>query len=344
MTCWTPGERIRIAKAVLRRLPARRASIRLPKTDWARLSSAFGRLELARSRGWSAGLEHSAACLRQTADALADRLRGLGMAAGTLAESRPEPNLREIVSDLETLETEFPKVVVDLHRKTLSVVTDDIVLKEVCLGPFEIRLDFDRLQFSCPYAVTALEPNPAAGSSSTTHPHVRNDVLCEGEAKLALQAALRELRLLDFFVVVRQVLENYNPDSAFVSLRNWEGIRCPDCGESLPSDDMSCCEQCDSDVCGSCSCSCLGGQCGRSLCAGCVSRCSDCGDGYCRRCLKTCPDCEEDFCDDCLVNGRCTTCREEPNDEKTLRDDAPETRSADAALHTDGLGQAALPA
>ncbi len=42
-------------------------------------------------------------------------------------------------------------------------------------------------------------------------------------------AALTEGRLLDFFMIVRQVLQTYSPDSPYVSLDDWYGRQCSDC-------------------------------------------------------------------------------------------------------------------
>ncbi len=256
--------------------------------------------------------------------------------------------------DLAALEEEFPALGWDLKAHTLWVTTEDIDLENVGLGPFEIRLDLRRLAYHRPYSVIAVEPNSPAGDSSTTHPHVRNDDLCEGEGRIAIQSALRQGRLLDFFVLVRQVLETYNADSAYVPLSRWDGTRCPDCGTTVSDDDLSYCEACDSDVCGDCSSSCQASRCGRSLCGTCAVHCGDCGETYCTRCLTPCPGCGDDYCADCLTGGRCSDCQEIADDDDTTippereadspETDTPETASAGAALHAVGVGQAVAPA
>ena len=55
----------------------------------------------------------------------------------------------------------------------------------------------------------ALDPSPAASNSETTHPHVQTNQLCEGDGRSAIRHAMREGRLLDFFVLVRQILQTY---------------------------------------------------------------------------------------------------------------------------------------
>jgi hypothetical protein len=66
-----------------------------------------------------------------------------------------------------------------------------------------------------------------------THPHVCNGQLCEGDGAAPIKAALGSGRLLDFFVLVGQILETYNDASAHVTLDNWEGRSCNDCGTNV---------------------------------------------------------------------------------------------------------------
>src|SRR5690606_3706651 len=97
----------------------------------------------------------------------------------------------------------------------VTVVTDDIQLEGIPLGPFKIKLDWSRLGDSQPYEVIAVEANPASSSDDVTHPHVQDNRLCEGDGRQALQKALAQGRLFDFFVLVRQILTTYNPSSAY---------------------------------------------------------------------------------------------------------------------------------
>ena len=85
------------------------------------------------------------------------------------------------------------------------------------LGPFEIRLDWGSLSDPNPYSVVALDPNSAASNDEVTHPHVKDEHLCEGEGHSAIRAALAECRLLDFFMLVSQVLHTYGQGSALWS-------------------------------------------------------------------------------------------------------------------------------
>lgn len=80
------------------------------------------------------------------------------------------------------------------------------MLDELALGPFELVWNWSRLGTSHELQVVALEPRRPAARNDVTHPRVLEDVLCEGDAALPLQQALRSGRLCDHFVIVRQVL------------------------------------------------------------------------------------------------------------------------------------------
>ncbi len=100
----------------------------------------------------------------------------------------------------------------------------------VYLGEFEIQLqlagqgeshDHEEL-----YRIVAVDPHPATSDESVTHPHVRDECLCAGEAGAAICSALTSGRICDFFLLVRSVLKEYNPKSPFVPLDKWNGICC----------------------------------------------------------------------------------------------------------------------
>ncbi|TWU33210.1 hypothetical protein [Novipirellula artificiosorum] len=232
-----------------------------------------------------------------------------------------EPNLpqvcsvREILDDLTGLEADFGVVNIDRKNATVSVVTDEIVLDGVSLGPFEIQLQWRYLGNSNCYSVIARDPNPASICESNTHPHVQDDRLCEGEGHSAIKRALSEGRVHDFFVIVRQILHNYNPASAYVTLDDWEGVECRDCGSTINKDGASECSDCHCDLCNECSTSC--DDCGEPLCDDCRRPCKSCDNDYCRCCLTRCSGCGESVCQGCLNKGeRCDDCLEKKEQEE----------------------------
>ncbi|MCE5328057.1 MAG: hypothetical protein LLG01_16750 [Planctomycetaceae bacterium] len=225
------------------------------------------------------------------------------------------PRLRDVFEDLQQLENEFGEIRWCQERKILAVTTEYIVLEDIQLGPFEIRLDISRLNrlpSDRPYSIVALEPHPAASNDSITHPHVSDEILCAGNAGAAIVTTLSTGRICDFFVLVRSVLTTYNPNSPYVSLDRWEGVACEDCGYTVGSDDTYYCTSCEQDYCGDCISSCH--NCQDSTCRSCLEECPICGDSYCRSCMTRCPDCRQAICSTCLDNRSCS-CHEEEQEE-----------------------------
>jgi hypothetical protein len=174
--------------------------------------------------------------------------------------------------------------------------------------------------------VVALDPNPAAGDDGVTHPHVRNESLCEGEGRTAIRAALDQGRLGDFFLLVAQLLHTYARGSGFVELSNWDGTPCDSCGESLSEDDRSYCRNCDSTLCGSCTVPCQG--CEQDYCANCLQPCAGCGGEHCDSCLATCPVCRKQFCADCREEkGLCHACFQKQHHEENPKHDPQQNQA-----------------
>ena len=213
---------------------------------------------------------------------------------------------RDIFNDLQSLRSEFDDVTVELQEHRLTVRTDTITLEDISLGDFDIRLEWSSARPSFDYRVIAVDPSPAVSNSETTHPHVQSESLCEGEGATAIQRALLDGRIYDFFCIVDRILKNYNEGSAYVSLSDWCGTECSDCGCTVDADEANYCYRCQSDVCGECARTCC--VCDQSRCGNCVETCCDCGDDCCPSCLKTCHDCDSNFCSHCLNKGKCHDC------------------------------------
>lgn len=232
-------------------------------------------------------------------------------------EEAAVPTLSDIVSELVQMEQEVEKFNFDLAEKTISVMTKSIVLEDVSFGPFEIKLclnDFNKLYQNRPYRVIALDPNPAATDEDVTHPHVSHEILCEGDGHTAISKALEQGRLCDFFTMVIGVLENYNPSSPYVSIDDWEGRGCYDCGCTISSDEIYYCEYCENDLCDHCSTYCQ--RCDTTVCLGCAFNCPACGEPVCSRCTTKCKECEETLCKDCLTDGLCQSCEEQRKEDE----------------------------
>jgi hypothetical protein len=261
---------------------------------------------------------------------------------GLLRQEQPhfEPplplSLRSILQEVRQLESEFNEVLIEPQRSLIAVVTKPVTLRGVHLGPFQIELYLDRLaeRFDAnAIDCVALDPNPATSCEEVTHPHVKSNALCTGEATLPIQAALREGRICDLFLLINSVLNTYNGGSPYVSLDDWNGIACGDCGFSCDRDDLYGCQGCECDYCGSCISSCEG--CEESYCRGCLER--EGGDGryLCGSCRAICPRCGlVASAPDVDEYGMCHSCHEDQQEqsqhEEFDHDDDHQDSSQDA--------------
>lgn len=269
----------------------------LPEPKWTECERLARLHAKAIDKGWFA----AAARVRQRLDRALQEFQML--LAEMLTEQKQaapaKPTLREIHAELSGLYEEFPNADCNLRRKTISVITDAITLEEVYLGPFSIELDVGSGS-GLNYSVIATDPNPAGNDEDVTHPHVRDNCLCEGEGTLPIRRALEEGRLVDFFQVVDQILNTYNGGSAYVALDEWQGISCTACGEYVNDDERtSCSRTCD------------------PLCYECAVTCPDCDQDFCPDLVERCEKCEESFCDRCLSEGMCHACQKETCEEET---------------------------
>jgi hypothetical protein len=248
------------------------------------------------------------------------------------------PCLSDIVGDLSQIQREFDEFDFDPNEKTISVTTKPIVLDDIALGEFEIKLilnDFKAFPSQRPYRVIALNPNPASSDDGITHPHVSHEQLCEGDGHNAINRALEQGRFCDFFTMAAGVLENYNADSPHIPLSEWEGSSCYDCGRTIHSDESYYCECCDHDYCSHCSVCCQ--RCDTTLCLGCAYECPDCGEPVCERCTAVCSQCKRRFCKDCLNEGMCETCVSEREEQEYEQEQECESEP-EPAVQSDSVG------
>jgi hypothetical protein len=294
------------------------------ESAWQNCSQMARKMAKANRRGWY----HAAGRLRdQLACAVGICHRRVEEVHRQLDATRQQITVdgHDILRDLVALESEFDGVEIDTKRGKLSVTTDAILLEGIDLGRFEIVLDWNALIEPAAYEVIALDPSPAESDAETTHPHVQSNQLCEGEGRVPIRQALAQGRLLDFFVLVRQILHTYNPGSAYVTLDRWNGIDCHDCGRSMVEDDRDRCERCERDVCYECSIGCA--KCGCRFCTGCTETCPACEDSYCSSCMQPCAGCNTPFCEECLTDEKCPDCyeaeEERKKEEADSRDAAP---------------------
>jgi len=273
------------------------------------LHSIQQRLIICSQRGWHAAARSvQAQTLRIVTHlpAMANELKW--SLESSVAES---PSLGEVCDELRQLDEEFGSLRHNGEGGFISVTTDAIELEGIYLGEFQLRLNIENIsQAKLPsaLAVVAIDPHPAASNRHVTHPHVSDEQLCSGDGRTAMQAALAGGRLCDFFMLARGVLENYNPDSPFVPLADWEGIICSDCGYSMSEDAVHCCTACGRDFCDECMSFCR--RCDESVCQSCIEDCPACEESCCPECMTDCPTCGRRVCKVCLKENNCLCVQE----------------------------------
>ena len=299
------------------RLSSRPMEVYLPDEHWSECRSLARQIHLAGMRGFTNCQEPLRKRLEFCVMGCLERLQRVTHELAAFAPTPLPPTLRAIFGELCALPGEFDEFKVDLARETVSVTTDRIVLEDIDLGPFMIRLNWKRIGEHRCYNVIALSPNPASESNDVTHPHVRDATLSEEDGQESIRRALLSGRLTDFFQIVTQILNTYNGGSAYCSLSEWEGSACGDCGRSVCEDDRSFCERCDRDLCLDCLESCAG--CETRLCSSCTEQCQSCDARLCRSCRRSCDHCDIVHCANCLSeNDLCGACQEQENDEDAL--------------------------
>lgn len=255
-----------------------------------------------------------------------------------LSQSTFRASRGDLIRDLCLLEQEFAQVRFDPKANLISVTTKPIELENLELGEFEIALHLETLACNhvAFYEVVAINANCASSNDDVIHPHVQSNRLCEGEAQPAIRLALQQGRLLDFFQLVEQVLSTYNAASAYVTISEWHGTECDNCGHYCDPDALRACDDCEANICNGCGYGCK--SCGDSYCSACTSSCEGCGEFVCNSCSASCADCEYQFCKDCLNESeRCDDCEKKANEKS-------DARPAEPAVHTDSMGEVAVPA
>jgi hypothetical protein len=224
---------------------------------------------------------------------------------------QPEPAAKasEIVGELNQIDDEFGGWSYDRQTRRIFVTTEPIVLEGIDFGRFDIALCLDDLPLldrRAPYEVIARDPNPAAGSPSVTHPHVSDQQLCEGEANRPIRRALSSGRVCEFFMLVSSVLRQYNRESPYVALEEWEGEPCSDCGYRATEDESDRCRDCGAVVCIECAGHCS--ACEGDACFRCLAACEICDELICVGCTYRCEGCRAVVCPGCVTDGLCEDC------------------------------------
>ncbi len=294
-----------------------------------RLQAIRRKLNICDTRAWYAVGEN---VMRQIEGTLRDVPHHIQQVRETVQSCGIKvPSVAEIYKELSQADEEFGGLVYHEEGDLLAVSTEPIELQNIYLGEFEIQLrvpSLAEMRYSSICRIFALDPHPAASNESVTHPHVSDEQLCPGDAGAAINMALAAGRICDFFLLIRSVLTHYNPGSPFVSLDNWHGVSCYECGYVASGDGVSWCDACEHDFCDDCSSYCR--RCDSSTCMNCLKSCPACEELVCPSCLTRCPDCEEPICTTCLEEMQCPCIEEnkenqdEESENTTIPGDANE--------------------
>jgi len=249
----------------------------------------------------------------------------------SLKSPKPDKTMgvKDIYADIKAVEEEFGGYTWCHNYNILSVITGPIEMKGIPLGSFKIALNLSH--FGEPFdveggvSVTALDANCSSGYP---HPHVsEGGYVCLGEGLHTIRKAVEEGRVLDYFIILKQILNSYDAEGAYKRLEHWgeeedeDRDACADCGYDTteatycePCDQYFCCdcytrcESCDDAVCESCSVICR--SCATGHCPGCAeTKCNDCGGSLCGTCSseRSCEECSVPLCEPCAWR-RCRDC------------------------------------
>ncbi|MFA5863165.1 MAG: hypothetical protein WC975_00605 [Phycisphaerae bacterium] len=251
------------------------------------------------------------------------------------------PAVRTIYEELLQVQDEFEEFSYDFEENHLSVDTQPIELDDLYLGSFQIQLEVKNLwrhYDQASYYVFACDPHTASSNDEVTHPHVSSDRLCEGDGSAAINMALHEGRIYDFFTLVSNILNTYNAASAYVTIEDWNGRSCYECGSEMSEDYVYFCQFCSREFCEECSSYCH--SCDTTVCLSCLDRCPECEERVCKDCLKTCKECGQKCCTSCMDDNEliCPNCKTESEENENVESSGNNERESETRTEGTKVG------
>jgi hypothetical protein len=173
------------------------ASIERIRAYWQVLDDLVNRHRKAHQNCWELAQ-------RQTRSDIIEQIKQLQELANSILlsqeQSGPAPISSQacIAGELRQLADEFEDVDILPKPGLIVAKTAPIELEGLGLGSFAIELHLDRLtekaDVTC-FDCVALDSNPASTDERITHPHVKDQALCAGEATVHIAKALKEGRI-----------------------------------------------------------------------------------------------------------------------------------------------------
>jgi hypothetical protein len=95
------------------------------------------------------------------------------------------PPIAFLMEELRQIDADFEALKIDWKKKALIAETEPVTLDDIYRGSFAIHFCWERLldaEGHLCFNVVALEPHPSAVDEEVTHPHVKDELICAGEA------------------------------------------------------------------------------------------------------------------------------------------------------------------
>ncbi len=290
--------------------------------SWNNIQRLRRQINLARQHKWYGAAMQLTKDLAGTLD---DCRRELENASRTLQSSTTQRHvcsISDVYRDIVALYDEFEEVKINLDEHTLSATTDRIVLEDIRLGRFEVKLDWQRLETLMP-PIVSWPWIPTRLPKVTTSP-------------------IRMFRTSSFVrVKVGQPFGPPWPSAACTISSCWFRNCSTIMAKAVPT--WSC-------PIGTASLAAIAAALRMKMIAASANTATRCfavivrcpvsivgktaapvvsarvllvASEHCSSCLTTCSACHKRFCDDCMEAGLCRSCHEKQRNEET-HDDSPE--------------------
>jgi hypothetical protein len=265
------------------------------------------------------------------------------------------PEIHTGTTELETLKTTLPILAAEFGAEitptSVSFDIDDVVLSDDCeeveyaFGGYTVKLNnYPILHTNIIsreyYTIVAKDPIKAYANhtSDYPHPHINNNMLCEGDASVAIRNALLAGDLVSFLLIVNSVVNTYFADGAYRQLYKWlkeeRELVCNSCDAAITENDVYICDECGVELCYECAncCNCCENYycsdhirycnvcemsycrycyddhmeqcecCGTKICSSTMLKCSECGNYVCEECIHVCKKCNASICATCAIS------------------------------------------
>jgi len=170
--------------------------------------------------------------------------------------------------------------------------TNNIAFSDIILGEFKVWVAYSFEKYLLLAGAKASKPNHPLDNSDITHPHIEANHICLGDNTEQLMSSFVCGDFDNIHHTINRLLHNYNEQSAYVRIEDWNGKKCYNCDTLIDTGayDVGCC-----DIrigCSKCTLSC---KCSRKYHISCKNHCYKCKSECCKYCINGCTDCCMDY-------------------------------------------------